>query len=156
MLRFCQVGELLLQTDGTTHVFPLSLWREEKMLEKISIGPATFMSMGKTTFLEMSALLSHRHLFCGPFFSVSITVVLLMMVDHNIFLSQLHIGQLGHVSHNQNLLYCLLQQLFEVTHHLWPATQQWASSVQIMSETPPSFWILRSPVRVREWHRSVI
>lgn len=60
MLRFCQVRELLLQADGITHVFSLSL-REEKMLEKmLSIVPATLVSRGKTTFLEMSALFSHR------------------------------------------------------------------------------------------------
>lgn len=47
-----------------------------------------------------------------------------MMVDHNIFLSEVHVGQLGHVSHEQNLLYCFLQQLPEVTHHVRPATQQ--------------------------------
>lgn len=66
----------------------------------------------------MSASLSHRYCFSGSVLSVAIVVELLMMVDHNIFLSEVDIGQLGHVPHNQNLLYCFLQQLLEVTHHL--------------------------------------
>lgn len=49
---------------------------------------------------------------------MSITIELLMMVDHNIFLSEVHIGQLGHVPHNQNPPYCFLQQLLEVACHL--------------------------------------
>lgn len=65
-----------------------------------------------------STLLSDRHCFCAPVLLMSITVELLMMVDHKSFLSEVHIGQLSHMPHNQDLLYCFLQQLLEVTHHL--------------------------------------
>lgn len=99
----------------------LILWNEEKMLEKMHSNSSCNINEPrgkKTTFVEMSASLSHRYCFSGSVLSVAIVVELLMMVDHNIFLSEVDIGQLGHMPHNQNLLYCLLQQLLEVTHHL--------------------------------------